>query len=171
MIKSKGNIHIASGQNSSGGASFVIDGKSYTPEEFGELIKSYEGFNMQYQIMDGSDSLLGEDEYLVPLKITEDTILEELEMALDISADWNGFLSYEEVPVFDELYAGIIEKIKILTDCLQIKKAQKLGCAIAKRLHEIETDDDCFPYDSIKMLCDTVDPFGTNEELCGYLEF
>ena len=49
-------------------------------------------------------------------------------------------------------------------------KAQECGRAIAKRLREVEHDDDWFPVGDIQMICQIVDPYGTDEELQRYLE-
>lgn len=49
-------------------------------------------------------------------------------------------------------------------------KAQGIGRAIAKRLREVEHDDDWFPVGDIQMICRIVDPYGTDEELQRYLE-
>lgn len=63
---------------------------------------------MQYQIKDGSDKLLGENEYLVPVKISKQGLMEELETALAVTTDRGGFLSYKNVPAFDELFYTLI---------------------------------------------------------------
>lgn len=62
---------------------------------------------MQYQIKDGSDKLLGENEYLVPVKISKQGLMEELEIALAVTTDRGGFLSYKNVPAF--VYTDQIE--------------------------------------------------------------
>ena len=55
---------------------------------------------MQYQIKDGSGKLLGENEYLVPVKISKQGLMEELETALAVTTDRGGFLSYKNVVLF-----------------------------------------------------------------------
>ena len=71
QIKAKGNILITEDEDRDYEPAFEIDGKKFTPEELGELFRGYASFNMQFQIRNGSDPLLGENEYLVPMKITE----------------------------------------------------------------------------------------------------
>lgn len=110
FLKSKGNISIIEDEDRDYDTAFVIDGKKFMPEEFAELIKGYVSFQMQYQIKDGSDKLLGENEYLVPVKISKQGLMEELETALAVTTDRGGFLSYKNVPAFDELFYKILDK-------------------------------------------------------------
>lgn len=169
-LKSKGNIQIIEDEDNDWGPAFEIDGKKFTPEEFAELVSGYTGFNMQYQIRDGSSPLLGENEYLVPVKISKELLLQELETALAVTTDRGGFLSYKNVSAFDELFYKILDKLQTLDDALERDKAQEIGRAIAKRLREVEHDDDWFPIGDIQMICRIVDPYGTDEELQRYLE-
>lgn len=170
FLKSKGNISIIEDEDRDYDTAFVIDGKKFTPEEFAELIKGYVSFQMQYQIKDGSEKLLGENEYLVPVKISKQGLMEELETALAVTTDRGGFLSYKNVPAFDELFYKILDKLQVLDDALEREKAQEIGRAIAKRLREVEHDDDWFPVGDIQMIYQIVDPYGTDEELQRYLE-
>ena len=169
-LKSKGNIQIIEDDDNDWTPAFEIDGKKFTPEEFAELLSGYTGFNMQYQIRDGSSPLLGENEYFVPVKISKELLLQELETALAVTTDRGGFLSYKNVSAFDELFYKILDKLQILDDALEGDKAQEIGRAIAKRLREVEHDDDWFPVGDIQMICRIVDPYGTDEELQRYLE-
>lgn len=169
-LRSKGNITIIEDEDRDFAPAFEIDGQKLTPEEFAELVSGYAGFQMQYQIKDGSDKLLGENEYLVPVKITEQGLMEELETALAVTTDRGGFLSYKNVSAFDELFHKILDKLQVLDDALEREKAQECSRAIAKRLREVEHDDDWFPIGDIQMICEIVDPYGTDEELRRYLE-
>ena len=170
FLKSKGNITIIEDEDRDFDIAFEIGGKKFTPEEFAELVSGYIGFNMQYQIRDGSSPLLGENEYLVPVKISKELLLQELETALAVTTDRGGFLSYKNVSAFDELFYKILDKLQTLDDALERDKAQEIGRAIAKRLREVEHDDDWFPEGDIQMICRIVDPYGTDEELQRYLE-
>ena len=122
-LKSKGNIQIIEDEDNDWGPAFEIDGKKFTPEEFAELLSGYTGFNMQYQIRDGSSPLLGENEYFVPVKISKELLLQELETALAVTTDRGGFLSYKNVSAFDELFYKILDKLQILDDALEGDKA------------------------------------------------
>ena len=96
--------------------------------------------------------------------------MEELETALAVTTDRGGFLSYKNVSAFDELFYKILDKLQVLDNALEREKAQECGRAIAKRLREVEHDDDWFPVGDIQMICRIVDPYGTDEELQRYLE-
>ena len=74
------------------------------------------------------------------------------------------------MPAFDELFYKILDKLQVLDDALEREQAQACGRAIAKRLREVEHDDDWFPVGNIQMICQIVDPYGTDEELQRYLE-
>lgn len=169
-LKSKGNIQIIEDEDNDWGPAFEIDGRKFTPEEFAKLISTYTSFIMQYQIRDGSSSLLSENEYLVPIKISKELLLQELETALAVTTDRGGFLSYKNVSAFDELFSNILDKLQILDDALERDKAQEIGRAIARRLREVEHDDDWFPIGDIQMICQIVDPYETDEELKRLLE-
>lgn len=170
-LKSKGNIHITEDENNNWATAFEIDGKMFSPEEFADLARGYNGFNIQYQIRDESSPLLSENEYLVPVKVSKELLLQELETALVVTTDRGGFLSYKNVSAFNQLYFKILDKLKILEDALERDKAQETGRAIAKRLREVEHDDDWFPEGNILMICEIVDPDGTDEELQRYLNW
>lgn len=168
-LKSKGNIRITEDDEDFSPV-FEIDGMKYTPEEFAELIRGYNGFNMNFQIRDGSSPLLSDNEYLVPMKISKEILLQELETALAVTTDRGGFLSYKNVSAFDEFFYKILDKLQVLDDALERQKAQEIGIAIARRLREVEHDDDWFPVGNIQSICAVVDPFGTVEELKELLE-
>lgn len=170
QIKEKGNIRIIEDEDRDFDPAFEVDGKKFTPEEFADLFRGFVSFNMQFQIRDGSCDLLGENEYLVPVRITEQSLLEELETALAVTTDRGGFLSYKNVSAFDELFYKIVDKLRVIDDALDREKAQTIGRAIAKRLREVEHDDDWFPVGNIQSICEVVDPYGTDEELQKYLE-
>lgn len=164
-LKSKGNIQIIEDKENNGNPAFQIDGIKFTSEELGNLISSYTNFVMQYQIRDESSALLGENEYLVPVKISKEILLQELETALAVTTNRSGFLSYKNVAVFDEFFNKVLDKLQILEEALEGDKALEIGRAIAKKLREVEHDDDCFPVWNIQMICRIVDPYGTDEEL------
>lgn len=169
-LKQKGNIRIIQDGDRDYEPGVEIDGKKFTPEEFAELLDTYVSFNMHYQILDGSDPLLGEDEYLMPVKITKQSILEELNVAIAVNTDRNEFMCYKNVSSFDELFYKIVDKLEVIDRVAGRDKAQEMGKILAKRLKEVETDDDWFPYGDIQLICKTVDPFHTDDELWGYLE-
>lgn len=168
-LKEKGVIRIIEDENREHQTAFQMDDKIFTPEEFGELLREYVGFNMQFQIHDESDPLLGEHEYLVPAYITKESLIEEFEVMLEIHGD-RGFVSYKNVMRFEDAFYKIHDKLKIIDEAMNRAYAQEIGKELVKRLHEIKSDDDYFPYNLIELVCKTVDPFGTDDKLWGYME-
>lgn len=134
-----------------------------------ELFHGFTGFNMVFQINDPSQELLDEDEYLVPVTITKESLVNELEIALAYTTT-KQFMSYKDVSAFYELYAQVFDKLEILKKKANPDLALASGKEMARILYETDSDDDCFPYDCIEEICNLVDPFQTDKKLWGYLE-
>ena len=66
---------------------------------------------------------------------------------------------------FDEAFYKVIDKLEVLAHSEKRKDAIKAGKQMIRILQQIETDDDHFPLFDIALICRTVDPFGTDEEL------
>lgn len=163
-IKDKGTIFISEDEDFYGRASFVIDGKKYTGEELAEFFSSYPGFMLQYQIHDASEPILKADEYLMPVHITKQSLIDELEVAINIHGD-RGFISYKATLAFDEAFYKIIDKLEVLYNSDKKEDALIAGRKMVQILAHTETDDDYFPRYNIELICKTVDPFGIDEEL------
>lgn len=163
-IKDKGTIFISEDEDIYGRASFVIDGKKYSGEELAELFSAYPGFMLHYQIHDASEPILKEDEYLMPVRITKQSLIDELEVAINIHGD-RGFISYKDTLAFDEAFYKIIEKLEVFHNSDKKEDALAAGRKMVQILADTETDDDYFPRYNIEVICKTVDPFGIDEEL------
>ena len=168
-LKEKGVIMFSEDEDDDYSPVFVIDGKKYAPNDFARLTQGYNGFVMHYQIHDASEPLLGEHEYLVPVKITKENIIAEFENALSLHCN-NGFLNNDRVSSFDELFSLIVGKLKIIYDSRDCDYAVSIAKELLKRLAEIETDDDFFPFHEMQMVCEAVDPRGIDDELWEYLK-
>ena len=163
-IKDKGTIFISEEEDPNGRATFVIDGKRYSGDELAELFSSYSGSMLQYQIHDASEPILKEDEYLMPVRITEQSLVDELETAIRIHGH-GGFISYKATFAFDEVFYKIIEKLEVLIHSNKKEDALSAGRQMVQILAYTETDDDWFPRPNIELICHTVDPYGEDEEL------
>lgn len=150
-IKDKGVIQIIEDERRDYAPAFKIDDEIFTPEEFGKLLQRFSGFNMQFQIHDGSDPLLGEHEYLIPTYITKESLLEEFEEALAIHSD-RGFVSYKNTIAFEDVFYKINDKLHVIDQARNRDYAQEIGRELAKRLYVIETDDDYFPFNLIELV-------------------
>lgn len=162
-IGDKGFIQISE-DDSEGAPFFIIDGVKFTGEEFCQLFGACIGFDIHFQIHDASDPLPGENEYLVPVLITRETILEELQSYINIYGD-KGFISYEQVSGFDTAFERIASKLEVLMQAGDRDKAVEIGKEVIKVLENIETDDDWFPNSDIEAVCRIVDPHRINPEL------
>lgn len=163
-IGDKGMINIIEDEENGYETAFVIDGIKFTPEEFVRLFGGYRGFNIHFQIHDASDPLFGEDEYLVPIRITKDSLINELKTAVNTYGEGN-FIGYKDVYAFDLEFDHVVKKLEVLMEAGERDKALQIGKEIVRILESIETDDDCFPYSDIEAVCKTVDPFRLDEDL------
>ena len=172
-LRDKGTINIIEDEERGYRIGFEIDGSKFTGEDLERLLGAFPGFSMRYQIQDSSDPILKEDEYLVPVYITKTSLIDELNTAIDIYSD-RGFISYNEVLKFDEVFYKIIDKLEVLAHSEKRNDAIEAGREMVRIMKSIETDDDHFPLYDIELICRTVDPFGIDEELkriCGDLFF
>lgn len=119
---------------------------------------------LQYQIHDASEPILKADEYLMPVHITKQSLIDELEVAINIHGD-RGFISYKATLAFDEAFYKIIDKLEVLYNSDKKEDALIAGRKMVQILAHTETDDDYFPRYNIELICKTVDPFGIDEEL------
>ena len=142
-INDKGNIQVSCSDSCNPEVQFIVDGKKYTPNELASLFAGYEEFNIQYRISDPSAPLLGEDEYLVPVKITPEGLLEELECILNVFSN-KGFMDYKRIPMFDEYFYKYITKLEVLYEYKR-EEAKEVGKKMIEIFENIEHDDDYFP--------------------------
>lgn len=163
-IEDKGVINIIEDEDNNFQPAFVVDGIKFTMEEFAELFGANIGFNIHFQIHDASDLLFGEDEYLVPIPITKESVIHELNTLINICSD-RGFIDNKHVLQFDHSFGNIIKKLEILMEACEREKALEIGKEIIKILSAIETDDDYFPDNDIEAVCRTVDPFRIDSDL------
>ena len=127
----------------------VIDGKTFSADEFMELLKTYEGWTMQFQIRSASDDVLKENERLMPVDASKETILEELRQAIFYfseakNADDVQFVSYKNVSGLEDAVYKIIDKLEFLTKVLTPDEYSEIGRSMMRLLLAIETDDDSF---------------------------
>ena len=104
---------------------------------------------MQFQIRSASDDVLKENERLMPVDVSKESILEELKLALFYFSEVkNGdayFVSYKNVSGLEEAVFKIIDKLEFLTKVLPSEECTEIGRAMVRILITVETDDDYFP--------------------------
>lgn len=156
FAKDVGSIEIF--DNPNGAVQFCLDGVAYSAEEAVKLFSPYSGWRMQYQIVDRTENALENDMILMPVRINEDTLVSELnDLVFLVSEKHRGdFISYKDVPVFDTIFANIVEKLGAYYKSRPREMAKKAGDKLINILKEIGTDDDMFPEYEIQMVRDAV---------------
>ena len=167
-LRERGTINIIEDEDREYAVGFEIDGKKFTGEELERLLGAYPGFTMQYKIQDASDPVLKEDEYLVPVYITKESLIDELESVFNTYGD-RGFVSYKDTMKFDEAFYKVTDKLKVLAHSEKRDDAINAGKQMIRMLLSVETDDDYFPVYDIQLICKIIDPFGTDEEIAEIL--
>lgn len=125
-------------------ACLVIDGKNISLQDFGRALTTFEGFNMDFQIRDLSEEVLGKDTVLKRVSINPDVILEHFERTLSwfLKGD---FLSYKHASACEEALFERIDELELLCKYGNQDEAVTLGTRMKKRLIAIEHDTDDFP--------------------------
>ena len=136
---------------------FVIDGKRYSLEEFGELLEPYEGWTLQYQIREKSEDRVKEKEYMMPVELTRETLIYELKHAIysfsdskDIEDDQ--FVSYKNTGYLFDAIVKVIDKFEYYYNRVTREEAVEVGEEMIEILQAIETDDDSFPEVEISLI-------------------
>lgn len=160
----KGTINIIQDEDRYYEIGFVIDGRKFTSKDLEKLLGPYAGFSLQYQIRDESEPILKEDEYLIPVHITKQSLINELDIAINIHGD-RGFISYKDTMTFDEAFYKITDKLDVLMHSEKREDAIAAGRKMVQMLANIDTDDDYFPVYNIELICKIIDPFGADKEL------
>ncbi len=125
--------------------SFQIDGKRYDASELAEMLSPYEGFLLTYQIRDALGDIPDRDTYYLPVQITDDLLLEELEEVIVSAGGKYGFISYKDMNIFDIGFSGICDKLELYYRSNPPGIGKAAGLKLIRRLEEVETDDDIFP--------------------------
>ncbi len=149
-LKMKGNLNITyCSQNMEHG--FYIDGEFVSMEKFQKMIESYEGYQMQYRIVDGVDSVLAENELLQPIQVGHDELMDKLEEAISAVADRGNFVSYKDTAVFETLYEPIYDVLELMLRSDRFHdEGMETVKAVVERIEKLETDDDWFPENLIE---------------------
>ena len=164
QLRDKGSINIVEDEADSERVLFEIDGERFRGEDLEKLFGGRQGFVIRYDVQDGVAPILKENEYLVPVYITKDSLIGEMNMVVNIYTD-RKFLSYKNVLGFREAFDKVLDKLKVLADAGKRKEALAAGREMVRILTEIETDDDSFPISDMELISDIVDPFGIDEKL------
>lgn len=129
----------------------VIDGKNIPLQDFGRALTAFEGFNMDFQIRDLSEAVLGKDTVLRRVSINPDVIIEHFEKSLNwfLKGD---FLSYKHESACGEALFERIDELELLCKYGNKEEAVEVGNRMKKRLISVEHDTDDFPEYLLKMI-------------------
>ncbi len=137
---------------------FIIDGMSYDSTELDGLFSCYEGFNIHYQIMDRFSPLLDKDTYLMPTKLNDKSLLDELEEIISaFSKNGSGeYIGKENVSGFEIFFKKLLGKLSFYYQCKSAGSGKIAGIKMIKRLRKIDTDDNLFPEYQIREIQDVI---------------
>ena len=135
---------------------FVADGEEYTAEEFARMLGHVQGFQLQYQIVDAADTILREDEYLMPVTITKQSLVKEMQELIDLTAD-NGFADNRMCSVFEHFARPIIDRANYLFSRGGREEAMEAAEIMIQMLQELRAEDPAFPEQEITLLQDLLE--------------
>jgi len=124
---------------------FLVDGRYFGARKFADMFDRYEGFRLCWQIQDALTGVPDRDTYWVPVRLTDERLLDELERLIVSSAGSREFISYKNVNAFDIGFDALMEKLINYAGCNPPGIGKMAGMKLIRRLEELETDDDMFP--------------------------
>ena len=142
-----------------GEVGFRVDGKLYSAQEFADMLGSLEGFRMNWQVQDALTEIPDRDTYWMPVRITEELLLEELELLIFSASGNREFISYKDMNAFDFGFGALYDKLKLYCNCNPLGIGKVAGMKLIHRLEELETDDDIFPQYQIETIRDLIGEF------------
>lgn len=161
-LADKGTITIADSNDSMMEISFIVDGERFTGHEFVKLLAGYEGFNMRYQFHDPSDNLLAEDEYLMPVIITYDGIIEELRAIID-KYTVSRYITSDFLPAFEKEFVVVENKLSLFLAGEKRRDAVNAGKEMMHMINRLESDNVNFPKKYVDRLEMMIFPYGHDE--------
>lgn len=154
-LQSVGTFRIE--QDGEDTVNLIIDGKAIPLEEFGRALIGFGGFNMDYQVRDQSDEVLGEAMALKPVKIDPEDILWHFQRTLGWFLE-RGFLSYKLERGCVEALVERISELEFLYNYGERDEAVEVGKKMKERLLTIDHASEDFP-EMLLQLIDEVTGF------------
>ena len=146
-------------ESRNGEIGFRVDGKLYSAQKFADMFRSFEGFRMNWQIQDALTEIPDRDTYWLPVRITDELLLEELELLIFSASGNPEFISYKDMNAFDLGFDALYEKLKLYCRNNPPGVGKVAGMKLIHRLEKLETDDDMFPQYQIETIRDLVGEF------------
>ncbi|MDQ7095451.1 hypothetical protein REC12_17820 [Desulfosporosinus sp. PR] len=129
----------------------IVDGKRISLDDFGRALTAFEGFNLDFQIRDLSDEVLGKDTVLHRVSINSNVIMERFERTLGWFLEHN-FLSYKHKSACEEALFERIDELELLCKYGSRDDAEDVGRKMKRRLAAIDNDTDDFPNYLVEMI-------------------
>jgi hypothetical protein len=96
---------------------FMIDGHIFTGEEVAQMSSEYEGWTMQYRFADPTDRPLRAGEYLMPVRIGDRLLVDELSELMNLFASDGRFISDHDKKNFGILFEKtVLKKLKLYNE-------------------------------------------------------
>lgn len=137
-------------------ACLVIDGKLVSIYDFGLALIGFEGFNLEFQIKDKTDEVLGNNMALKPVSIDHDIVMEHFEKTLGWFLE-RDFLSYKRASSCEEAIFERIDELEMLFSYGDRDNAIDVAEKMKERLNSIDTDSDSFPEYLLTLIDQAVD--------------
>ncbi len=129
---------------------FQIDGRYISMNEFRNSLPSWEGFQLQYRIVDAGEPVLGNGELLQAVQVGYDEITFELDMDIEAVCNGGEFVNFQDAEVFRRLYSHIYSKLELMIKSADFHtEGIRTAYAVIERLKELSTNEKCFPDDLI----------------------
>ncbi len=131
---------------------FLTDGKRLSPREFADMLSPYNGFLLTWQIRDASGEIPDHNTYYLPVRISDELLMQELEELIRDNSRGENFISYRDTLAFHNGFIGIYEKLELYYTSNPPGKGKLAGLRLIHRLEELETDDDDFLQYQVEMI-------------------
>ena len=121
---------------------FMIDGRIFTGEEVSLMSSTYEGGNLQYRIADSTDRPLAAGEYLMPVRISDRSLVEEMSELLNLFTSDGKFISDHDKRNFGILFEKtVLKKLRLYHESNPKGYGRLAAMHLIKRLKWVEDTD------------------------------
>lgn len=117
---------------------FMIDGILFSGEELAMLCSGNEGAQIRFSCEDPSAEPLRNDEYLMPVRLSEKSLVNETVDLINMFTTNGKFEREKDRENFRRLFTGVLQKLKIYHDSYGYGYGKLAGMAMVKQLEWID---------------------------------
>ncbi len=117
---------------------FLIDGILFSGEELAILCSGDEGAQIRFSCEDPSAEALRNDEYLMPVRLSEKALVNETVDLINMFTANGKFEREKDRENFRRLFTGVLQKLKLYHDSYGYGYGKLAGMAIVKQLEWVE---------------------------------